>query len=166
MEGSLVDTSSDCIRSGEVSNGSKVKNDALVQFIGTIRTPFITRDLCPRQGSLDGPDCTLIVNPEWEKALKGLEKFAMLDVLYWLHESRRDLVLQSPKSDGTTTGTFALRSPVRPNPIGLSRVKLVAIDGPRVVVKGLDCLDKTPLIDIKPNRCEFTPEAPSKAADQ
>jgi tRNA (Thr-GGU) A37 N-methylase len=54
---------------------------------------------------------------------------------------------------------------VRPNPIGLSRVRLIRRDGPVLIVKGLDCLDKTPLIDIKPNRCEFTPEAPTKDAD-
>ncbi|WP_163334107.1 TrmO family methyltransferase domain-containing protein, partial [Klebsiella aerogenes] len=65
----------------------------------------------------------------WVAALKGLETFETIQVLYWLHQSRRDLVTQSPRSNGTTTGTFALRSPVRPNPIGLSTVKLVSIEG-------------------------------------
>lgn len=153
------------LREGEVSNGSSLSADATVQFIGTIRTPFTTRDLCPRQGSLDGPDCRLELLPKWEQALEGITRYEFLDVLYWLHESRRDLVVQNPKSDGDLFGTFALRSPVRPNPIGLSHVRLIRRDGPVLVVKGLDCLDKTPLIDIKPNRCEFTPKAPEKAAD-
>lgn len=154
------------LRDGEQTSGAEVANDAIVQFIGTIRTPFITRDLCPRQGSLDGPDCQLHLLPQWEPALEGITKFGHLDLLYWLHESRRDLVLQSPKSDGLTVGTFALRSPVRPNPIGLSRVRLIRREGPVLTVKGLDCIDKTPLLDIKPNRCEFTPQAPSKPADR
>ena len=161
----MTDSDSKGIRAGEVANPEPLQNDAWVQFIGTIRTPFTTRDLCPRQGSLEGPDCRLELLPQWRSALKGIEKFAMLDVLYWLHQSRRDLVLQSPKNTGDTTGTFALRSPVRPNPIGLSRVRLMDVRDNTVIVKGLDCLDKTPLIDIKPNRCEYTPEAPPKAAD-
>lgn len=139
--------------------------DAALQFIGHIETPFHRRDQCPRQGRPDGPECALVVKDAWVPALKGLETFETLDVLYWLHQSRRDLVTQSPKSDGQTTGTFALRSPVRPNPIGLSRVALVRIDGARVIVRGLDCLNGTPLLDIKPNRCAFTVQAPEKAAD-
>ena len=153
------------IRPGEISRGSEVVENAAVQFIGTVRTPYVTRDMCPRQGKLDGPDCTIDLLPIWADGLTGIEKYDFLDVLYWLHHSRRDLVVQTPRGDGQPTGTFALRSPVRPNPIGLSRVKLVGRDGGTLIVKGLDCLDKTPLIDIKPNRCEFTPQAPDKAAD-
>ena len=84
-------------------------------------------------------------------------------MLYWLHQSRRDFVLQSPKNNGNTRGTFSLRSPVRPNPIGTSIVKLVGVEGNVVLVRGLDCLDETPLIDFKPDRCEFTPLAPPQA---
>jgi tRNA-methyltransferase O len=69
---------------------------------------------------------------------------------YWMHHARRDLVLQTPSGAGHTTGTFALRSPVRPNPIASSIVELVAIDGTTLQVRGLDCLDGTPLIDLKP----------------
>ncbi len=86
-------------------------------------------------------------------------------MLYWLDKSRRDLLRQSPKSDGTTRGTFALRSPVRPNPIGTSLVSLVGIEGASVLVRGLDCLDGTPLIDLKPDRCLFTPLAPRQPGD-
>ena len=67
-----------------------------------------------------------------------------------MHRARRDLVLQVPRHYGQQRGTFALRSPVRPNPIAASVVKLVAIEGPRLSVVGLDCLDGTPLLDIKP----------------
>jgi tRNA-Thr(GGU) m(6)t(6)A37 methyltransferase TsaA len=155
----------DDLRDGEVVLDKPRPDDAGLQFIGTIRTPYTTRDLCPRQGKLDGPECRLEVHAKWAQALKGITDYAYLDVLYWLHLSRRDLVLQSPKSNGATIGTFALRSPVRPNPIGLSRVRLIRQDGASLIVTGLDCVDGTPLIDIKPERCSFTPQAPHKEAD-
>ena len=92
-------------------------------------------------------------------ALTGLEAFEQIEVLYWLHQSRRDLILQSPHGDGGARGTFALRSPIRPNPIGTSIVRLMRIEGNVLFVRGLDCLDGTPLIDLKPDRCLFSPNA-------
>ncbi len=80
-------------------------------------------------------------------------------MLYWLHLSRRDLVLQSPADDGTAHGTFSLRSPVRPNPIGSSIVVVEAVEAAALVVRGLDCVDGTPLLDIKPYRCPVLPAA-------
>lgn len=128
-------------------------NDAQLRFIGTIRTPWPDRDACPRQGSEDGPECRLVVDPIWHPALEGLEPGGTIQVLYWLDRARRDLVTQSPRRDGRTTGTFSLRSPVRPNPIGSSVVRLVRVEDGEVVVRGLDCIDGTPLLDIKPERC-------------
>ncbi|WP_121067718.1 tRNA (N6-threonylcarbamoyladenosine(37)-N6)-methyltransferase TrmO [Chachezhania antarctica] len=157
--------SKDTIRTGERAVVCTPAGDAWLRFIGRIRTPFATRDSCPRQGRIDGPECRLVLDPVWQPALAGLDSYEMIEVLYWLDRSRRDLVTQSPRDDGTTTGTFALRSPVRPNPIGTSLVKLVRIEDAEVIVRGLDCLDGTPLIDIKPDRCAFSPKAPPKAAD-
>jgi tRNA (Thr-GGU) A37 N-methylase len=97
--------------------------------------------------------------------LKDLDLYKHLEVIYWLHLSRRDLVLQSPKNDGNARGIFSLRTPVRPNPLGTSMVKLVGIEGSTVLVRGLDCLDETPLLDVKPDRCEFTPLAPPQPGD-
>ena len=119
----------------------------------------------PRQGRHDGPVCRLEIFDPWKPALQGLDLYPTLEVIYWLHLSRRDLVLQSPKNDGTTRGTFSLRSPVRPNPLGTSLVKLVGIEGSTVLVRGLDCLDETPLLDVKPDRCAFTPLAPPQDGD-
>jgi len=153
------------IRANERAAVLAPASDAALRFIGTIRTPWQDRKDCPRQGGLNGPVCQLVLDPIWHEALKGLEAFETIEVLYWLDKSRRDLVLQSPKSDGNTIGTFALRSPVRPNPIGTSRVKLLRIEGGVLQVRGLDCLDGTPLIDIKPDRCMFTPTAPPKPGD-
>ncbi len=155
--------SDDDLRPGEMALTLEAASDARLRFVGVIETPFATRAMCPRQGDAqDGPICRIIVNAEWEAALDGIEKYEALEVFYWLDKSRRDLVRQSPKSDGRTTGTFALRSPVRPNPIGLSRVRLLKREGRVLEVRGLDCINGTPLIDIKPDRCGFTVQAPPK----
>ena len=111
----------DEIRRGERTVDVGEADDAQLRFIGEIRTPWPDRDACPRQGSYDGPECRLVVDRLWHPALEGLGKNEKLEVLYWLGLSRRDLVAQSPRNDGRTVGTFALRSPNRPNPIGTSR---------------------------------------------
>lgn len=154
------------LRRNEIAVALPPPADAALRFIGLIRTPFATRGDCPRQGRVDGPLCRLVLDPVWEPALRGLDAYARLEVLYWLDRSRRDLLCQSPKDDGRTVGTFALRSPVRPNPIGTAIVALEGIEGREVLVRGLDCIDGTPLIDLKPDRCAFTPQAPAKAADR
>ena len=151
------------IREGEVTVGMPEADDAGLVFIGRIRTPWSSREQTPRQGRQDGPVCRLEIFEPWVAALKGVEFYQNLEVIYWLHQSRRDLVLQSPKNDRATRGTFSLRSPVRPNPLGTAIVKLVAVEGNAVLVRGLDCLDGTPLIDLKPDRCEFSPLAAASA---
>src|ERR1700744_1157300 len=88
-----------------------VTGDAGLIFIGRIHTPWTSRMTCPRQGRDDGPVCRIEVFPLWLDALQGIGDYTQLEVLYWLHLSRRDLVLQSPRDDGATRGTFALRSP-------------------------------------------------------
>lgn len=152
----------DALRPGETALELPAATDAQLRFIGRIRTPWRDRADCPRQGRHDGPECRLELDPHWAPALQGLEVYPHIEVLYWLDRSRRDLLLQSPRSDGRAVGTFALRSPVRPNPIGTSLVQLLRIEASVVVVRGLDCLDGTPLIDLKPDRCAFTPQAPAK----
>lgn len=153
------------IREAEVAVEPPAESDAGLVYIGRIRTPWTSRLTCPRQGRLDGPTCRLEVFEPWVPALNGVEAYERLEVLYWLSLSRRDLVLQSPANDRTTHGTFSLRSPVRPNPIGTSIVSLVGRNGATLLVRGLDCLDDTPLLDIKPDRCLFTPIAPPQPGD-
>ena len=153
------------VRDGELAIDLPPANDAGLVFIGRIRTPWTSRLATPRQGRLDGPVCRLEIFEPFVPAIKGVDFYSNLEVIYWLHESRRDLLLQSPKNNKNTRGTFSLRSPVRPNPIGTSIVKFVGIEGNTVLVRGLDCLDETPLLDIKPDRCEFTPLAPPQAGD-
>jgi tRNA-Thr(GGU) m(6)t(6)A37 methyltransferase TsaA len=140
-------------------------SDAGLVFIGRIHTPWTSRMMTPRQGRRDGPVCRIEVFEPWVVALANIEEFDELEVLYWLHMSRRDLVLQSPASDGTSRGTFSIRSPVRPNPIGTSIVTLAGREANTLLVRGLDCLDGTPLLDLKPERTGFTPIAPPQPGD-
>jgi tRNA (adenine37-N6)-methyltransferase len=140
------------LRPGEVAAALPAQTDAGVYFIGTIHTPWQTRGECPKRGSPDGPICSIVVDPRWAAALTDLADHRRIQVLYWMHRARRDLVMQTPFRTGQTTGSFALRSPVRPNPIASSLVELVAIEGTTLQVRGLDCLDGTPLIDLKPDR--------------
>jgi tRNA-Thr(GGU) m(6)t(6)A37 methyltransferase TsaA len=153
------------IRPGEVAVEPPTPSDAGLMFIGRIHTPWTSRMMTPRQGRLDGPVCRIEIFAPWVPALQGLEAYSSVEVIYWLHLSRRDLVRQSPANDGISRGTFSLRSPVRPNPLGTSIARLVAIEGPVVLVRGLDCLDGTPLLDLKPDRTLFTPIAPAQPGD-
>lgn len=140
------------LRPGEVVGDLPDVCDAGVYFVGTIHTPWRTRGECPKRGSFDGPVCTIVVDERWRAALTDIGQHKRLQVLYWMHQARRDLVLQVPHRLGHAIGTFALRSPVRPNPIASSVVELVAVEGSTLKVRGLDCLDGTPLIDLKPDR--------------
>jgi tRNA-Thr(GGU) m(6)t(6)A37 methyltransferase TsaA len=155
----------DEIRRAERAVEAPAPVDAGLVYIGVIRTPWTSRMECPRQGRMDGPACRIEVFEPWVEALADIEAYERLEVLYWLHRSRRDLVLQSPRGNGTVRGTFALRSPVRPNPIGTSIATLLRVEGPVLHLRGLDCLDGTPLVDLKPDRTLFTPIAPPTPGD-
>jgi tRNA-Thr(GGU) m(6)t(6)A37 methyltransferase TsaA len=141
----------DDIRPGEVAVEPPVATDAGLVFIGRIRTPWTVRADTPRQGRPDGPLCRIEVFEPWVAALDGLERCERIEVFYWLHLARRDLVRQC-RGDGIPRGTFSVRSPVRPNPIGTSIVALLGIEAGVLLVRGLDCVDGTPLLDLKPDR--------------
>ncbi len=150
---------SDGLRPGEVAVAPPDPFDAGLYFIGRLRTPWGSRRDCPRQGDrLAGPPCRVEVDARWRAGLKGIGRHTHLLILYFMHEARRDLVEQSPRHNGETLGTFSLRSPIRPNPVAASLVELLEVHADYLLVRGLDCLDGTPLIDIKPEKC---PEAPN-----
>jgi tRNA-Thr(GGU) m(6)t(6)A37 methyltransferase TsaA len=138
------------IREGEVAVELPERFDASLYFIGRIRTPWTDRENCPKNARESDAICTIEVDPRWAPALRGVETCTHLVVLYWMDRSRRDLVIQVPRHYGVGRGTFALRSPARPNPIAMSVARLIGVDGSRLSVSGLDCLDGTPLLDIKP----------------
>ncbi|MCW6509130.1 SAM-dependent methyltransferase [Lichenifustis flavocetrariae] len=147
------------LRAGEQIADLPASSDASVYFLGRLRTPWSERSQCPRRGDAEtGPLCRVELDPRWREALAGLHRLRHLEILYWMHLARRDLVMQNPKSRGELFGTFALRSPMRPNPISSSVVTLVSIEAEGLVVRGLDCIDGTPLIDIKPMHCPMWPE--------
>jgi len=139
----------DDIRPGEIAVALPEKFDAGVYFIGRIRTPWTRRDDCPKNARGSNAECTIELDPRYAAALDGVAGCTHLVVLYFMDRARRDLLVQAPRK-GERRGTFALRSPVRPNPIAMSVVRLVRIEGVALTVVGLDCLDGTPLIDIKP----------------
>ena len=133
------------IRDGEIAIELPGHFDASLYFIGRIRTPWKTREECPKNARESEAECTIELDPRWGTGLTGVESCSHLVVLYWMDKSRRDLVLQVPHR-----GTFALRSPARPNPIAMSVVRLIGVEGTKLKVVGLDCLDDTPLVDLKP----------------
>lgn len=138
------------IREGEIAAELPETFDASLYFIGTIRTPWKKREDCPKNARESTEVCTIEVDPRWAKGLQAVETCSHLVILYWMDRSRRDLVVQVPRHYGVGRGTFSLRSPARPNPIAMSVVTLLQVEGTRLAVTGLDCLDGTPLLDIKP----------------
>lgn len=120
--------------------------------VGEIHTPYQSLDDCPSNVSSAGAECILVLEKQYEIALTGLKAGQKILVLYWLDQADRNVLLQANVHTGTgeELGTFALRSPFRPNPIGASQVTIDKIEGHQVFVKGLDCLHGTCLLDIKP----------------
>lgn len=128
---------------------------ARVIFIGRIRSSWPDRDSAPRnlrQARELGAPGRVEIEPPFRPGLDGIGRYSHLVLLYWLDRSRRDLVIQKPRHAEAPRGVFALRSPVRPNPIGLAVVRLLSLDiGAGVLeIDAIDCIDGTPLLDIKP----------------
>lgn len=138
-------------RPGEVRIALPEGFDAGVHFIGRIHTPWRETAQCPRNArAAPGVVATIALEPRYAQGLQDLGLFSHAIALYWMHQARRDLVAQVPSHMSVPRGTFALRSPVRPNPIGLAVVEILGIEGPTLRVRNIDCLDGTPLIDLKP----------------
>jgi tRNA-Thr(GGU) m(6)t(6)A37 methyltransferase TsaA len=138
------------IRPGERMLALPESYDAGIYFIGRIRTPFKTRDDCPKNSAQSNAVGRVELDPRYSLGLQDLHRYSHIHLLYWMHEARRDLIQQVPAHLGRPYGTFALRSPVRPNPIALATVELINIENSMLVVRSVDCVDGTPLIDIKP----------------
>lgn len=121
-----------------------------LRFIGVIHTPFAAAANCPRQSQVSEVTAALEVFPEYAPGLRDVERCSHLFVLYWLDRADRGMLDAKPPFDAETHGVFATRSPHRPNPIGLSVVELLERDGNTLRIRGMDCIDGTPLLDIKP----------------
>jgi len=118
--------------------------------IGIIHSPFTSPSDTPIQAAFSEAEGTLEVYPEYVAGLQDIEGFSHLTLLYWFHRSVGYQLVIEPFLDGVARGLFAIRYPARPNPIGLSTVELLSRAGGELRVRGLDVLDGTPLLDIKP----------------
>lgn len=121
--------------------------------IGRVHSPLKRRADAPRQGYEGAPDARLSIEPHFRPGLHGLEAGRDILVLTWLHQAIRDVLAVHPRDDlaRPLAGVFATRSSDRPNPIGLHRVTLLAIEsGGSLLVRGLEAIDGTPVVDIKP----------------
>jgi tRNA-Thr(GGU) m(6)t(6)A37 methyltransferase TsaA len=120
--------------------------------IGTVESPLTDRASAPKQGDEGAPEAWLVFEPRFAEALDGIAVSDDLLVLTWLDRAARDVLRVHPRSNPANPeqGVFATRSPDRPNPIGLHRVRVAAIDGLRVRVTDLEALDGTPIVDVKP----------------
>jgi tRNA-Thr(GGU) m(6)t(6)A37 methyltransferase TsaA len=120
--------------------------------VGHVESTLVDREVAPKQGFEGAPDAWLVFDPEVAEAMRDLAVGADVLVLTWLHRAERDVLAVHPRDDprNPETGVFSTRSQDRPNPIGLHRVRIAAIDGLRVLVRDLEAFDGTPIVDVKP----------------
>jgi tRNA-Thr(GGU) m(6)t(6)A37 methyltransferase TsaA len=119
--------------------------------IGVVHSPFQWRDEAPRQANVgQAMDAVIVLRPGLQNALKDIEGFEYCWVLCWFHHSNGWKQQIVPPRDRHKRGLFATRAPDRPNPIGLSAVKIVSVYGTRLTIRGHDLLNGTPVLDIKP----------------
>ena len=122
--------------------------------IGVIHSPFKTLSETPRWGTMTEEVAEIEIFAEYEDGLDKIERFAALEVLFYLNQAKRNILKVIPPNQTERRGVFATRSPARPNPIGLTRMELISRKGRFLTVKNVDMLDGTPIIDIKPHRDE------------
>ncbi|HYH53391.1 MAG TPA: tRNA (N6-threonylcarbamoyladenosine(37)-N6)-methyltransferase TrmO [Solirubrobacterales bacterium] len=123
-----------------------------LRVIGSISSPLADRQAAPKQADEGAPEATIEIGAEFEPALQDIAAGDEVLVLTWLDRADREVLSTHPRDDPSRpeVGVFATRSPDRPNPIGLHRVRVLEINGPRLRVDALEALDGTPVLDIKP----------------
>ena len=123
-----------------------------VKVIGRVESPLTELASAPRQADEGAPEAWLVFDPEVLPGLDSVRPGDEVIVITWLDRARRDVLSVHPRGDPSrpVEGVFSTRSPHRPNPIGLHRVEIIAVDGSRLRVRSLEALDGTPIIDLKP----------------
>jgi tRNA-Thr(GGU) m(6)t(6)A37 methyltransferase TsaA len=126
--------------------------DYNIRPIGVIHSKLKNLEDCPLQENENAPQATIELFAKYKQGIKNLEVGSTFILFTWLHESDRSVLSTRPRNNpgAPLTGVFSTRSPDRPNPIGMHSVKVVSIDGNKIVVSSLEVLDQTPVIDIKP----------------
>jgi tRNA-Thr(GGU) m(6)t(6)A37 methyltransferase TsaA len=124
----------------------------VLRTIGRVESQLVSTADAPRQGDEGAPDAYLLLDPEVQAGLDGIAVGDEIIVLSWLHEADRTVLRVHPRGDLSRpeAGVFSTRAPSRPNPIGLHRVRVLDFDGERIHVSGLEAIDGTPVIDLKP----------------
>jgi tRNA-Thr(GGU) m(6)t(6)A37 methyltransferase TsaA len=124
----------------------------VLRTVGRVESPLVDRRSAPKQGDEGAPDAWLVFAPEVREALADLRVGAQVLVLTWLDRADREVLKVHPRGDRTRPeqGVFSTRAPDRPNPIGLHRVTVLAVDGLRVRVNDMEAIDGTPVLDVKP----------------
>jgi tRNA-Thr(GGU) m(6)t(6)A37 methyltransferase TsaA len=146
------------MREGEKELGfdpAALPGDEHIVFIGRIRSPWTSREDCPknmREARDRGRPASVEIDAPYRAGLEGLERASHVVLLSWFDRAPRNLIIQKPRHSPVSSGTFALRSPARPNPIGLHVARLVSIDHETGLlgIDAIDVLDGTPLLDVKP----------------
>ena len=123
-----------------------------VRPIGRVESPLMSTADAPRQGDEGAPDANLILDSEVQAGLHGIGVGDEIILLTWLHQADRSILSVHPRGDLSRPeqGVFNTRASSRPNPIGLHRVRILGMDGVRLRVSGLEAIDGTPIVDIKP----------------
>ena len=126
--------------------------DIRLQAIGVVRSAFLHREETPKQGRETSARADLEIFPAYREGLQGLAELKHAFILTWLHEASRDMLMVHPRGDRSRPerGVFSTRSPHRPNPIGLNMVRIISISDSGLTVEGLEAIDGTPILDIKP----------------
>lgn len=139
---------SDGIRSESGHN----RSDLVIRPVGRVESTLIDLDAAPPQGDEGAPDAWLQLDPLVQSAAADLNVESEIVVLTWLHRADRATLAVHPRGDESRplTGVFSTRSPDRPNPIGLHRVRVLAVADGRIQVSHLEAVDGTPIVDIKP----------------
>ena len=127
-------------------------SDLSLRVVGHVESTLITRADAPRQGDEGAPDAWIVFDESVRAALADLAAGDEIILISWLDRADREVLAVRPRSDDTRplTGVFSTRSPDRPNPLGLHRVTVLAVDGLRIQVSGLEAIDGTPIVDVKP----------------
>lgn len=156
---SLLARRRDAARAAARGRAADIAAPVTLQPIGTVRGPYTTTDQVPKgPGAEHQAEGTLDIRPELEAGLADIEGFSHLYVVWIFHRAAGAELTAHPPTDDRPHGVFATRSPQRPNPIGLTVVRLLGRDGHQLRVKGLDMLDGTPILDIKPYLSSVPPE--------